>query len=86
MSRGLLYEALAATTDCEAAYRQSGNPRLLIEFALLKISRINIAPAVAQPTATVQAVQPTVAQPVAAQVSSTAQPATSQTAPRQLKT
>jgi DNA polymerase-3 subunit gamma/tau len=78
---GFLYEALAATTDCEAAYRQSGNPRLLIEFALLKISRINTAPAVAQPTATVQAVQPTVAQPVAAQVSSTAQPATSQTAP-----
>ena len=37
---GFLYEALAATTDCEASYRQSGNPRLLIEFALLKISRI----------------------------------------------
>jgi len=50
-----LYEALAATTDCEASYRQSGNPRLLIEFALLKISRINTAPAVAQPTYTVQA-------------------------------
>ena len=71
---GFLYEALAATTDCEASYRQSGNPRLLIEFALLKISRINTAPAVAQPTATVQAVQPPVAQPSAAQASSTSQP------------
>jgi len=76
-----LYEALAATTDCEASYRQSGNPRLLIEFALLKISRINAASAVAQPTATVQAVQPTVAQPFAVQTSSTAKPAASQTAP-----
>jgi DNA polymerase-3 subunit gamma/tau len=76
-----LYEALAATTDCEAFYRQSGNPRLLIEFALLKISRINAASAVAQPTATVQAVQPTVAQPFVAQASSAAKPATSQTAP-----
>ncbi len=76
-----LYEALAVTTDCEASYRQSGNPRLLIEFALLKISRINTVPAVAQSTATVQALQSTVAQPVAAQASSTAQPATSQTAP-----
>jgi DNA polymerase-3 subunit gamma/tau len=73
-SAGFLYEALAATTDCEASYRQSGNPRLLIEFALLKISRINTAPAVVQPTATAQAAQPTVAQPVAAQVSSTSQP------------
>ena len=48
-----LYEALAATTDCEASYRQSGNPRLLIEFALLKISRINAAPAVVQADSTI---------------------------------
>ena len=80
-SADFLYEALSATTDCEASYRQSGNPRLLIEFALLKISRINAASSVAQPTATVQAVQPTVAQPFAAQTSSTAKPATSQIAP-----
>jgi DNA polymerase-3 subunit gamma/tau len=48
-----LYEALATTTDCEASYRQSGNPRLLIEFALLKISRINAVPAVFQADSTI---------------------------------
>ena len=33
-----LYEALNITTGCEAAYRQSGNQRLLIEFTLMKLS------------------------------------------------
>lgn len=33
-----LYAALTATTSCEAGYRQSGNQRLLIEFALMKIA------------------------------------------------
>lgn len=33
-----LYEALNITTNCEAAYRQSGNQRLLIEFTLMKLS------------------------------------------------
>lgn len=33
-----LYEALSITTGCEAAYRQSGNQRLLIEFTLMKLS------------------------------------------------
>ncbi len=33
-----LYESLTATTSCEAGYRQSGNQRLLIEFALMKMS------------------------------------------------
>ncbi len=33
-----LYEALGITTNCEAAYKQSGNQRLLIEFALMKLS------------------------------------------------
>ena len=35
-----LYEALNITTNCEAAYRQSSNQRLLIEFALMKLSFI----------------------------------------------
>ncbi len=71
-----LYEALEVTTECEVSYRQSGNPRLLIEFALLKISRIMAAPAVAQ--ATVQAA-PTVQ--VAPQVAPVAQPAAPQPSP-----
>ncbi|MBR1574412.1 MAG: DNA polymerase III subunit gamma/tau, partial [Bacteroidales bacterium] len=33
-----LYDALAVTTACEAGYRASVNPRLHIEFALLKLS------------------------------------------------
>ena len=32
-----LYEALGITTACEAAYKSSGNGRLLIEFALMKL-------------------------------------------------
>lgn len=35
-----LYEALSITTSCEAAYKSSGNVRLLIEFALMKLSNI----------------------------------------------
>jgi len=37
---GFLFEALNITTACETAYKQSGNPRLLIEFALMKICNI----------------------------------------------
>ena len=32
-----LYEALGITTACESAYKASGNGRLLIEFALMKL-------------------------------------------------
>ncbi|HOG41370.1 MAG TPA: DNA polymerase III subunit gamma/tau [Bacteroidales bacterium] len=71
-SSDFLYEALATTTECEVSYRNSGNPRLLIEFALLRITRIGTAPSVAQPTATVQAAQPTVAKPAAVQATPTA--------------
>ncbi len=39
-SLNFIYEALSITTACEAAYKQSGNQRLLIEFALLKLSFI----------------------------------------------
>ena len=37
---GFLFEALGITSGCEAAYKQSGNPRLLIEFALMKICNL----------------------------------------------
>ncbi|MBQ9893377.1 MAG: DNA polymerase III subunit gamma/tau [Bacteroidales bacterium] len=33
-----LYDALAITTQCESAYRAAVNPRLHIEFALMKLS------------------------------------------------
>ncbi|MDD2594624.1 MAG: DNA polymerase III subunit gamma/tau [Bacteroidales bacterium] len=35
-----LFEALSYTTSCEAAYKQSGNQRLSIEFTLMKLCRI----------------------------------------------
>ncbi|MCF0178237.1 MAG: DNA polymerase III subunit gamma/tau, partial [Bacteroidales bacterium] len=35
-----LYDALNITTSCEVAYKNSGNPRLLIEFALIKLAQI----------------------------------------------
>ena len=38
--QGFLFEALGITSGCEAAYKQSGNPRLLIEFALMKICNL----------------------------------------------
>ena len=61
-----LYEALNITTQCESGYRASINPRLHIEFALMRLSMLNgrlSAPvqtpvaqsvAAAQPTAAVQ--------------------------------
>jgi DNA polymerase-3 subunit gamma/tau len=36
-----LYNALNITTTCEAGFKQSGNQRLHIEFALVKLARIN---------------------------------------------
>lgn len=42
-----IYSALGITTACEAAYRQSGNQRLLIEFALMKLSFITAAAPIA---------------------------------------
>jgi DNA polymerase-3 subunit gamma/tau len=53
-----LYDALAVTTQCESGYRASVNPRLHIEFALMRLSFLCVKPA-AQPVA-----QP-LAQPVA---------------------
>ena len=45
-----LYDALGVTTSCEAGYRASVNPRLHIEFALMRLSFLMAAPA-AQPAA-----------------------------------
>ena len=40
-----LYEALAVTTQCESGYRASINPRLHIEFALMRLSFLCAKPA-----------------------------------------
>ena len=59
-----LYEALNVTTQCESGYRASVNPRLHIEFALMKLSFLLAKPAdspvavaapVASPAASVSA-------------------------------
>ena len=78
-----LYEALNVTTTCESGYRASVNPRLHIEFALMRLSFILTrmqAPAV-QPAAPVQQPAPApapVQQPAPAPVQ---QPAPAQVQP-----
>ena len=83
-SVGFLFEALGITSSCEAAYKQSGNPRLLIEFALMKICQLNANFAAAQPVAPqpVASQQPAAPKPAAAQPA-TPQPAAPQQAPQQ---
>ena len=78
-----LFEALGITSACEAAYRQSGNPRLLIEFALMKLCNLGGAFASAEPAAaTAPATTPVAAPVVAAQAAQTpAPPAAAPTAP-----
>ena len=47
-----IYEALATTTQCESLYKSSINPRLHVEFALMRLSfLLNAAPAAAEATA-----------------------------------
>ena len=61
-----LYDALAVTTQCESGYRASVNPRLHIEFALMRLSflcakptdSVAAAPVPAQPAAPAPAPQP----------------------------
>ena len=61
-----LYEALSITTQCESGYRASVNPRLHIEFSLMRLSFIVSKPApAAQPSA--PAAAPVVAAPTASQ-------------------
>ncbi len=69
-----LYEALNITTQCESGYRASVNPRLHIEFALMRLSMLSgrlTAAAQAPAQAPVPAVQPA---PVAAPVAPAPQP------------
>ena len=55
-----LYDALAVTTQCESGYRASVNPRLHIEFALMRLSFLTAKQAV-------QTVQTPVSQPAPVQ-------------------
>ena len=70
-----IYEALAITTQCESLYKSSINPRLHVEFALMRLSfLLNAAPKAAAPAATKPApAAPTVA-PEATATAPTAAP------------
>ena len=81
-SEKFLFEALGSTTACEQGYRTAVNPRLHIEFCLMKLSLLNRAPStVAAAPAAVQATQAAQDQPAAQAVQvAQAQPAATQTA------
>ena len=66
-----LYDALAVTTQCESGYRASVNPRLHIEFALMRLSFLMARPAapVAQTVSSAHVAAPTPAPAPAAQPS-----------------
>ena len=74
-SMQFLYDALGVTTQCESGYRASINPRLHIEFALMRLSFLMAKPAApavsAQPAAAAPAPAPA-AQPAAAPASAPA--------------
>ncbi|MBR1407244.1 MAG: DNA polymerase III subunit gamma/tau [Bacteroidales bacterium] len=84
-----LYDALATTTACEAGYKAAVNPRLHIEFALMRLSflcgngEVSLRPAApaapaAKPAAVKPAPTPAVApapKPAAAQPAPSAEPA-----------
>ena len=72
-----LYEALSASSQCEAGYRAAVNQRLHIEFALMKMSFIMKAPGAA-PAVSVAAC----AAPAAAPAPAAAAPAAAQAAAR----
>ena len=69
-----LYDGLSVTTQCESGYRASVNPRLHIEFALMRLSFLCVKPEGSRQPAVAPAVTAPV--PAAAPV---AQPAASQT-------
>lgn len=76
-SLAFLYEALGITTGCEANYKAATNPRLHIEFALMRLCFILNRPSAGAPVQTAASPQPTpvvAAQPVAAQPVASSQP------------
>lgn len=76
-SLAFLYEALGITTGCEANYKAATNPRLHIEFALMRLCFILNRPSAGAPVQTAVSPQPrpvVAAQPVAAQPVASSQP------------
>ncbi|MDO4998657.1 MAG: DNA polymerase III subunit gamma/tau [Bacteroidales bacterium] len=53
-----LYDALGITSQCEAGYRLSTNPRLHIEFALMKLAFLQNAPTQAETASSLRAGAP----------------------------
>ena len=76
-----LYESLGITTQCESGYRASVNPRLHIEFALMRLSFL-CRQSTPQPVSA-PAVQPAAAQPVPSAPAAQPAPAVSEPAPEQ---
>ena len=72
-SLAFLYEALGITTGCEANYKAATNPRLHIEFALMRLCFILNRPSAGAPVQTAVSPQPTPV--VAAQPDASPQPA-----------
>ena len=71
-----IYDALAITTQCESLYKSSINPRLHVEFALMRLSfLLNAAPEAAAPAATKPASAPTARPAAAAAPAATTAPA-----------
>ena len=83
-----LYDALAVTTQCESGYRASVNPRLHIEFALMRLSFLCVKPVaevaapvtVSQPQPAPQPAPP--AAPAPAPAPASPAPSAEETAPR----
>ena len=76
-----LYDALNVTTACESGYRASVNPRLHIEFALMRLSFLMVKPAAGQPVQ--QPAQQPVSQQSAPQPAVPQQPVPQQPVPQQ---
>ena len=77
-----IYDALAITTQCESLYKSSINPRLHVEFALMRLSfLLNAAPEAAAPAATKPAPAPTAIPAAAAAPAATTAPAETPAAP-----
>ena len=79
-----LYEALSVTTQCESGYRASVNPRLHIEFALMKLSFLLAKPSdspVAAPAPAVAPAPTPAAAPVTPVAASAPAPAAEPSAP-----
>ena len=77
-----LYDGLAITTQCESGYRASVNPRLHIEFALMRLSFLVARPAAAPASPSAPPAAPaSPSAPPAAPASPAAAPAATASAP-----